>query len=64
MLSPIHADATDRRLPSANLLDLVTRPMAVLVSSGENGESGGGQPLRCSYLLILCAAPTVASYST
>lgn len=49
MLSLIRADVTDRRLPSANLLNLVTRPMAVLVSSREDGESGGGQPLRCSY---------------
>lgn len=49
MLSLIRADVTDRRLPSANLLNIVTRPMAVLVSSREDGESGGGQPLRCSY---------------
>lgn len=40
MLSLIRADVTDRRLPSANLVDLVTRPMAVLVSPGGDGESG------------------------
>lgn len=60
MLSLIRADGTDRRLPSANWLDLVTRPMAVLVSSRENGESGRS----ATALFILCAAPTVASYST
>lgn len=40
MLSLIRADGTDHRLPSANPLELVTGPMAVLVSSRENGESG------------------------
>lgn len=47
MLSLIRADGTDRRLPSANSVDLVARPMAVLVSS--RTVSRGGQPLRCSY---------------
>lgn len=61
MLSLIRADGTDRRLPSANLLNLVTRPMAVLVSSREDGESGGRSAIA---LFVLCAAPTVASYST